>query len=178
MLVVLAGCALPMAANIDAPPVFDNSHPYNLSAGDTVKINIYGEDSLSGDYLIDQHGLIVIPMIGEVAAAGWSEKDLQQKLSDEFGSRGFLRDPLLTVNASEVRPFSIIGEVRNPGSYSYRPMETVFQAIAMAGGYTPRAAENKILIDRWIEGKIVRMNATQNTPVLPGDAITIRERIF
>ena len=178
VLALLSGCALPMEASVDAPIDVRNDLPYLLSPGDTVRITVFGEEKLSGDYLIDQRGVISLPMLGEIPAAGWTKGHLQERLSAEFENRGFLRQPLLTVDAAAVRPLSIIGEVKNPGNYAYRPLYTVFQVIAISGGYTPRAAENKILIDRWVEGNLVRMNATQNTPVLSGDAITVRERIF
>ncbi len=176
--VALAGCALPLAGDVDAPMDIKANAPYVLAPGDKIKITVAGETDLSGDYMIDGSGAVYLPMIGEVKAAGYSKAALQKSLRAQFEDQGFLRQPLITVDAAEVRPVSIIGEVRIPGNYDYRPAHTVFQAIATAGGYTQRAAKDRILIDRWVDGHIVRMNATQNTPILPGDAITVRERIF
>ena len=91
---------------------------------------------------------------------------------------GYLTKPLVTVDIITVRPFYILGEVKNPGSYPWQPSFTVFKAIATAGGYTPRAAKGKILIDRGDGAEKQHLNATEDTPVLPGDSITVRERIF
>lgn len=174
----LTGCALPLAGDVDAPMDVNASSPYALQPGDKIRVVVAGEPDLSGDFMIDGSGAIYLPMLGEISAAGYSKTDLRNSLREQFENQGFLRSPLITVDAAEVRPFSIIGEVKSPGNYDYRPSQTVFQAISTAGGYTQRAAKDKILIDRWVEGKIVRMNAVQNTPILPGDAITVRERIF
>ena len=177
-LFLLSACAVPWGADIDAPMDIDAKTPYVLHPGDEIKIVVAGEKDLSGNFMIDGAGKITVPMVGSVEAAGYSKADLQKNIREQFEYEGFLRRPLITVDTSQVRPFAIIGEVKMPGNYDYRPMQTVFQAISTAGGYTQRAAKNRILIDRWVDGQLVRMNANQNTPILPGDAITVRERIF
>ena len=82
------------------------------------------------------------------------------------------------MDATTVQAIAIIGEVKLPGNYAYRPQYNALKVIAQAGGYTPRAAKNRVLIDRWVDGKLVRLNARENTPVLPGDSLIVRERIF
>ena len=122
--------------------------------------------------------MIVVPMIGEVRAAGLSKAELQEAVTEAFISKGYLSNPLVTVDIVTGRPFFIIGEVNKPGRYEYEPELDAFKAVAIAGGYTPRAARNRILIDRGFGEDKFRMNARENTPILPGDSITVRERIF
>jgi protein involved in polysaccharide export with SLBB domain len=177
-LLVLSGCAVPPAADRDAPKEVRLDRDFLLTPGDKVKLVVFGEDSLTGEYMIDPRGIVTIPMVGEIEAAGLSEAGLQWRVKQMFVSRGFLSRPLVTADIQTMRPFYILGEVKNPGSYIYQPGMDVFKAIATAGGYTPRAAKRKILIDRWQEVQKLQMNADHNTPILPGDSITVRERIF
>lgn len=183
---VLAGCApvlaVPAGASRNAPIRADANSVYLLNVGDTVKLTVYGEDGLTGSYMIDANGVITVPLIGDVKAAGLSRDDLQKDITTRLVQGEFMTKPLVTVDATAVRPFYIVGEVKNPGSYPWQPSLDALKAIATAGGYTPRAATNKILIDRAVatgggQDK-VRMNATEDTAILPGDSIIVRERIF
>lgn len=175
---VTGGCALPPAADRNAPTEVRLDRDFLLAPGDKVRLVVFGEETLTGEYMIDPKGFITVPMIGEVEAAGMSEAILQQRIGEVFVSRGLLSKPLVTADIQTMRPFYILGEVKTPGSFTYQPGMDVFKAVAAAGGYTPRAAEGKILIDRWVEGRKTRMNADHNTPILPGDSLTVRERIF
>lgn len=177
-LLFLSGCALPPAAGTDAPREVQLNRDFLLTPGDKVKLLVFGEESLTGEYLIGPRGTVTLPMVGEVSAVGLSEGELQQRIESLFVRKGLLSRPLVTANVQAMRPFYILGEVKNPGSYAYQPGMDVFKAIATAGGYTPRAAKGKILIDRWREAHKFHMNADHNTPVLPGDSLTVRERIF
>jgi len=190
----LTGCA-PMvmtrdSASTDAPLSVDNNAVYLLNAGDEIKLVVYGEEStnannlgtMTGTYKVDPNGMITIPMIGAVKAAGLSKDQLREQLTARLVNGGFMVQPLVTVDIESMRPFYIIGEVKTPGSYPWQPELDALKAIATAGGYTPRAAENKILVDRYVgtNGYVskVRMNATEDTIILPGDSIIVRERIF
>lgn len=177
-LLFLSNCAIPPSANIDAPREIRLDRDFLLTPGDKVKLVVFGEDSLTGEYMVDPHGVITVPMIGEIKAAGLSEAGLQHKVEQLLVDKGFLSRPLVTAAIQTMRPFYILGEVKNPGSYIYQPGMDVSRAIATAGGYTPRAAKTKVLIDRWQETRKLQMNADHNTPILPGDSITVRERIF
>ncbi len=174
----LSGCAVPPAADRDAPKEVRLDRDFLLAPGDKVKLVVFGEDSLTGEYMIDPRGVVTIPMVGEIEASGLSESVLQSRIQQMFVSKGFLSHPLVTADIQTMRPFYILGEVKNPGSYVYQPGMDVFKAIATAGGYTPRAAKRKILIYRGQESQKLQMNADHNTPILPGDSITVRERIF
>lgn len=182
----LAACgpvlAIPPGAATSAPEQADNTSDYLFKTGDTVKLAVYGEEGLTKGYMIDSRGLINVPLIGDVKAAGFSRAHVQKDITTRLTEGGFLANPLVTVDTTAVQPFYIIGEVKTPGSYPWQPSLDGLKAIATAGGYTPRAAQNKILIDRIVgEGKDekkVRLNATENTAILPGDSIIVRERIF
>jgi len=178
----LAGCdsvlAIPAGASDDAPLEVKNDAVYLLKPGDVIKLTVYGDDVLTDEYTINQRGFITVPLINNVEASGLSKEALQKNIAATLVKGGYLSKPLVTVDIVTVQPFYILGEVKNPGNYPWRPSLNVFQAIATAGGYTPRAAKGKILIDREDGTTIQHLNATENTPVLPGDSITVRERIF
>lgn len=175
----LCACALPMAANIDAPAQIDSNQPALLDAGDKVKLTVYGEDDISGEYTLDQRGILTLPMIGEVPARGLTQAELKDLMRKRFIKGGYLSRPLISVDVSALRPIYVLGEVKSAGSYPFEPSLTTLKAVALAGGYTPRAAEGDFLIDRLQKGgQVVRMNGNNTTPILPGDTIIVRERIF
>lgn len=90
----------------------------------------------------------------------------------------YLKDPRVSVEVLNYRPFYIIGEVKKPGSYAYVSGMTVVNAIALAGGYTYRARENNILVTRATDPKNIKHPADHDTQVLPGDVIEVPERFF
>ncbi len=179
---LLAACgpvvAIPPAASEDAPMAEKDGAVYVLQAGDAIKLTVYGEEVLTGQYTVDQQGFITVPLIKKVPAGGLAREALQDSVSAKLVEGGYLTKPMVTVDITTTRPFYILGEVKNPGSYPWRPSMDVFKAIAIAGGYTPRAAKNLVLIDRGDNQSRRHMNASEATPVLPGDSITVRERIF
>lgn len=149
-----------------------------LGAGDVIRLTVYGEDVLTDQYPINADGFVSIPLIGDIQAAGLIKDELQLKITEALVRGGYLTSPQVTVDMVSFRPVYILGEVRSPGKYPWQPDFTVFHAIASAGGYTPRAAKGLILISRGT-GKITeQLNATETTSILPGDSITVRERIF
>lgn len=182
ILFALTGCApmiaVPGPASMDAPMTVNAERAYVLGPGDTIKLTVYGEETLTGEYTLDQRSTVTIPLIGQVDAAGMTKQDLQSKIADLLVAGRYLQKPEVTVNMVTARPFFILGQVTNPGSYASQPGLNVLKAIALAGGYSPRAAHNMILIDRDTSRGHFHMNATEDTPVLPGDSITVRERIF
>lgn len=180
--VALGGCgpvmAIPPSVSMDAPAEVRGTETYTLNPGDSVKLTVYGEDTLNGTYALDPAGTMTVPLIGQVEAGGLTKEDLQTKIAKALVSAKYLTKPLVTVDIIAMRPFYILGEVKNPGSYPYQPSLDVLKAVATAGGYTPRAAKGRILIDRGTGNSRQRLNAIESTPVLPGDSITVRERIF
>ncbi|MDW3207323.1 MAG: polysaccharide biosynthesis/export family protein [Alphaproteobacteria bacterium] len=148
------------------------SYEYKLGAGDLIAINVFGDESLSGEQSLDGNGKLSLPLVGEVPAAGQTPMELQSTLEKEFSE--YMQSPNVTVRVIEYRPFYIVGEVRNPGSYSYVDGMTVVNAVALAGGYTYRAAKDGFILQRDQENLLAR----DLTPVRPGDVITVQERYF
>ncbi len=148
---------------------------YVLGAGDKLRIQVFGEDDLSGEFEIDGAGRLSFPLIGEVVAGGKTVRalvnDLQAKLSD-----GYLRDPRVSVEVINYRPFTILGEVRNPGSYPYKNGMSVYEAVGLAGGFTYRADEDEVEIKR--DKQTATYPADETTKVMPGDVIRVGERFF
>lgn len=150
---------------------------YVLSAGDKIKVTVFEDETLSGEFLINDNGIVTMPLIGDMKAAGFTQKQFQEELFNVF-SQGYLVDPHISVEVISLRPFYILGEVKTPGMYEYQPSLNAFKAIAVAGGFTPRAKQGKYVIIRTEGVKTKEIEADDLTPVLPGDAIRVKERFF
>lgn len=148
-----------------------------LNAGDKMEITVFGDEDLTGEYDIDARGYITMPLIGDVKASSTTVAMLQKSLETEL-SKGYLVNPRVSIEVISLRPFYIAGEVKTPGSYPAAPNLDAFKAIAIAGGLTPRASRNNYLITRGEGASKQRIKATDDTPVLPGDSINIKERFF
>lgn len=148
-----------------------------LQPGDRIKVTVFGEDRLSGDYDIDAAGYVSLPLAGTVKAAGLSKQGMEQALAKKFSGE-YLRDPKVTVDVSSFRPFYIMGEVSKPGEYPYKNGLNLFSAIAIAGGTTYRASRTSVQIQHFGEAQPKEYPLTSNIPVLPGDLIRVPERFF
>lgn len=172
---VLGGCARtagPPQAYAPAP-----EGPYLLDSGDRLRIVVFGQESLTSSYTVDGGGAVSMPLVGAVRARGRSIRDLETAIAQELG-KSYLRNPNVTVEIETYRPFFILGEVRNPGQYPYVAGMTVETAVAIAGGYTPRAARSGIEITRQLQGRVVHSRVQPIQPVRPGDTINVQERFF
>jgi protein involved in polysaccharide export with SLBB domain len=149
---------------------------YTLGSGDRIKITVFGEDDLSGEFQVDGGGYISFPLIGELRVRGLSLRELEQDIVKRLKD-GFLRDPSISLEVLNYRPFYILGEVNKPGQYEYVSGINLHNAVAMAGGYTHRARRNRAEITR-TNPEIVIEDADHSTVILPGDIINIRERFF
>ncbi len=151
---------------------------YSLGAGDKVRITVFGEADLTGEYEIDGSGVVAFPLVGEVSAANGTARDLEKKIVAKL-QEGYLKNPTVNVEVLTYRPFFIMGEVKSPGGYAYRNGLTLMNAVAMAGGYTYRAKSNLWVITRDGAQKMqAKEIANGNFRVLPGDTIFIPERFF
>lgn len=151
---------------------------YRLGSGDKVRISVFGEEDLSGEYEIDGSGVVAFPLVGEVKAAGGTARDLERKLSAALRN-GYLKQPVVSIEVLTYRPFFILGEVKRPGSYPYKNGLTVLNAVALAGGYTYRAKENRWLVTRGSKDKAKEKEVENGDyKVLPGDTIFVPERFF
>lgn len=155
----------------------DAAAPYGLGAGDTLQIIVFGESDLTGAYRVNDSGMVAMPLVGAIAAAGLDLDQFRQRLTERLQANA-VRNPNVTVTINEYRPFFILGEVKNPGSYAYVPNMTVLTAVAIAGGFTYRASESEIAVTRQNGGKPGEFQASRAARVLPGDVVYVFERHF
>ena len=151
---------------------------YMLDAGDKMRITVYEEPDLTGTYEVADSGDISFPLIGNVKAAGASIVDLQNVIADKL-SKGYVKQPKVSVELTSYRPFYILGEINKPGEYPYRVGIMVDQAVAAAGGYSYRANTKEVFLRHAGEdqGHKVKLNGPA-VRVLPGDTIRVGERYF
>lgn len=151
---------------------------YRLGAGDRVRVTVFGQPDLTGEYLVDGTGKLAFPLVGQLSAGSLTASELEQAIASKLRP-DYLKDPKVSVVVLTYRPFYIVGEVKTPGSYAYVSGMTVINAVALAGGFTYRARESSFYLDRTgRDGKKTRLEAAPETPVQPGDVITVRERYF
>lgn len=150
---------------------------YRLSAGDRVLITVFGHEDLSGEFEINGADVISMPLISDVKAAGLTVNELEAAIVDAL-KPNYLRNPIVSVEVVNFRPFYIIGEVVNPGSYPYTNRMTVINAVAVAGGFTYRAKKSKLIIRRDDGNETSEIDVDLDTIVLPGDVIEVPERFF
>ena len=158
-----------------APALADDA--YRLGAGDKLRVTVFDEVDLSGEFELDGGGVFAMPLIGPIDAMDATPRDLEAALVAKLAD-GWLIRPRVAIEVLSYRPFYIIGEVNEPGSYPYRSGMTVLNAAALAGGFTYRADEDDIDISRGEEGARAEFEATIHTTVKPGDVIRIEERLF
>lgn len=150
---------------------------YHLGAGDKLRVNIYGEEDLSGEFLVNGSGQVQLPLVGQVKAAGLTLHEFVGEVRTVL-SDGYLKDPKVSVEVENFRPFYILGEVNKPGEYPYENGLTVQGAVALAGGYTYRAEDDEVYV-RHSGGTVEeKLPANTTTKIAPGDIVRVRERLF
>lgn len=169
--------ALPVAAST---PVFDGTMTagYRLGGGDKVRLTVFGEEDLSGEFEVDGTGRLSLPLIGDIQAGGRTLPDVEKLIMATL-TEGYLVNPRVNLQVLNFRPFFILGEVNKPGSYPYVNDMTVINAVALAGGYTPRAAVGKVYVKR--AGNAADKGETavpEDARINPGDIIRVDERFF
>jgi polysaccharide export outer membrane protein len=157
--------------------VAESDGPYLLDTGDRLRIFVYGQPNLSRLYIVDHSGNITVPLIGSVKARGLTTAQLEGAVRSRLGTQ-YVRDPQVTVDIQQNRPFFILGEVRNAGQYPYVSGMTIETAVAIAGGYTERASERKFRLTRRINGFVEQIEAPSDYVVKPGDTVFVFERMF
>ena len=160
---------------MEAVPVTEG--PYVLDTGDKLRIFVYGQPNLSRLYSVDQSGIISFPLVGSIRARGMTttalERTIGQRLSTEY-----VKDPQVTVDIYQNRPFFILGEVRSAGQYPWVSGLTVESAVAIAGGYQDRASEERFRITRKRNGMVEVLEVPPDFPVQPGDTVYVHERFL
>jgi polysaccharide biosynthesis/export protein len=158
-------------------PALPDNRPYTLDSGDRLRIVVFGQDGLSNSYVVDASGHIAMPLIGTVSARGATTDELSLRIADKL-REGFIKEPHVAVEIEAYRPFFILGEVTQPGQYPFVADMTVETAVAIAGGFGPRAYRRTVTITRVIHGQQVRLTVPVSYPIRPGDTINIQERWF
>jgi polysaccharide biosynthesis/export protein len=167
----------PVVSPIAAAAPAGEAAVYLLDSGDRLRIVVFGQDGLSNSYVVDAAGNITMPLIGAVPARGTSTSELARVVGARLRN-GFIREPHLAIEIESYRPFFILGEVTYPGQYPYVPNMTVETAVAIAGGFTPRAYRWDVKVARNQGGQAFRMSVPLTYALRPGDTITIDERWF
>ena len=165
---------VPMAAAGGGSPGDSNK----LGPNDRLRITVFGQPTLTGEYTLDGNGVLAFPLIGNVPANGVTTNQLQQAIAAKL-KPDYMVNPNVSAEIVTRRPFYVIGEVQKPGNYPYVSDITAVNAIAMAGGFTRRARKNDFYIRRLDkDGKVVRIEANAGTVLQAGDTLEVRERLF
>jgi polysaccharide export outer membrane protein len=178
---IVFGLGLLTACSTAQTPLCDGVLPsgigsksYGLGSGDRLQIVVFRQPDLSGEFSLDREGYLALPLMGEIAAGGLTTRQLEDEIERRLQAGDFLVSPQVGVQLVTYRSFYVLGEVGTPGSYEYRTGLTVVTAIALAGGYTPRANRSSVTIGRGD----CRFVTQADTSVSPGDIVTVSERFF
>jgi len=164
-------------ASAQSPPAAASAERYVLGPNDRIRLKVYGEPDITGEYEIDSGGQVSIPLAGHITAAGSTTRQLERSIASAL-AKGIVRDPRVNVEIAQYRPYYILGEVKKSGEYPYRLGLTVMDAVASAGGFTYRANENKVYLRRSGAGAEETYALDAPVPVFPGDNIRVPERYF
>jgi polysaccharide export outer membrane protein len=155
----------------------DLASVYRLGVGDRVRLTVYNEPNLSGEYWVNPDGFVSLPLIGNVQARGKAVAEIATDAKARFGD-GYLREPKVSMEVTVFRPFYILGEVSEPGQYPYVSGLTALNAVATAKGFTPRANREILRIRRQGDADESNYRLTPELMIYPGDTIRVGERFF
>jgi polysaccharide export outer membrane protein len=172
---LLSACAV--LGDFDTNAGAADAASYRLDSGDKLRVSVFGQADLSGEYNIDSSGLVALPLIEPVPARGLTTPEFAQRLESVLAQR-LLRNPAVSIEVVEFRPFFILGEVNQPGQYSYVGGMSVRTAVAIAGGFTERASTSDVIITRQVDGVPREGYASIGSQIMPGDTVLVRERYF
>ena len=175
--VVLAGFLTLAATIAPRPGDAQDISAYRLGTGDKVRVTVFGEKDLSGDFDVNDQGVVALPLIGPTKLAGKTISEAETQITASYG-KDYLVNPRVNVEVLNYRPFFILGEVQKPGSYPYVNGMTVVNAVALAGGYTPRAKRDHVMVKRAAKAGAGEQEVGEDAVILPGDVIRIPERFF
>ncbi|MDR3495728.1 MAG: polysaccharide export protein [Ancalomicrobiaceae bacterium] len=177
VLLLVAGLAA-CANTVRPTPVHEVlNEPYRFDSGDKLRITVFDQPGLSQVYMVDQGGYVTFPLVGPVAARGATSQDLARQIAKKLEA-GYLKHPDVSVEVDTYRPFFIMGEIKNAGQYTFVAGMTVQNAVAIAGGFTPRAVTADAEITRQLNGEVMSGRVPLTDPIRPGDTINVRERFF
>ncbi|MBX3505314.1 MAG: polysaccharide export protein [Parvibaculum sp.] len=173
--ILAASCA--QRGLISERPAPSEGDGYLLDSGDKLRITVFGQADLSGEYAVDGTGAVSMPLLPPIYARGLTADEFAAALEAELGEK-LLRNPNVSIQVTQFRPFFILGEVKNAGQYPYVAGMTVQSAAAIAGGFTYRANVDRVTITRSKGDRIVELGVDSTAVVMPGDTVLVRERYF
>ena len=184
LIAVVIGASTPVGAEINTdqaqitqvPENYENEQ-YKVGSGDLLKITIFNQEELSGEYSINGTGQIALPLIGDINTKDLTVKQVEQGIANKL-KPDYLLNPRVNVQVLNYRPFYILGEVKEPQSYPYVDGMTYLNAVAIAGGFTYRAKEDHVMVVRMKDPKKTQIRLNMDERVMPGDVIHIEERFF
>lgn len=168
------GCAVKSQSGAFAASL---DEPYTLASGDKMRILVFGQESLSNIYAVDDAGRISMPLIGAVPVSGHTAAQAEADIANRLRS-GFLREPHVSIEIEQYRPFFVLGEVAQSGQFPFVNRLTAQTAVAIAGGFSPRAVRDEVEVTRLIDGKRVTGFVPISAAIRPGDTILVKERWF
>ncbi len=177
LIAVVAGLAACATAPSSTTATTTVEQPYILDAGDQLRVVIYEQPELTNIYRIEQGGHVSMPLIGDIPARGLTTPELESAITARLRAT-YLRNPDVAVEVVVRRPFFVLGEVNNAGQYPHVPGVTVRSAVAVAGGFSPRANERVFRLTRIVDGQVTEARIGLDEPVQPGDTIRVFERLF
>ena len=151
--------------------------PYTLASGDRIRVIVFGQDSMSNSYAVSGAGRVSLPLTGDVEVSGLTTSEVERRIEGRL-REGFLRDPHVSVEVEAYRPFFVLGEVTTAGQYPFINGMTAQKAVAVAGGFSPRAYHNTVAVTRVVDGRSTTGAVPLTFPLRPGDTVTVQERIF
>jgi polysaccharide export outer membrane protein len=169
-----AFAAAPSVASYAYAPA---NEPYTLDAGDKLRIVVFGQDGITGSYMVGASGAVSLPLVGSLSARGLTTQQLAGAIVARL-KQGYVREPHVTVEVETYRPFFIMGEVTTPGQYAYVPNMTAENAVAIAGGFAPRADKRQIEVTRTAAGQRITSMVPLGYQLRPGDTVVVKERWF
>ena len=177
-------CSMPLFAEENSQELGQNqpipsavNEVYKLGSGDVIKITVFKQEELSGEYTINGAGQIALPLIGDVNTKDLTVKQVEEAIANKL-KPDYLLNPRVNVQVLNYRPFYILGEVKAPKSYPYVDGMTYLNAVAIAGGFTYRAKEDHVMVIRMNDPKKNEIRLNMDEKVMPGDVIHVEERFF
>ncbi len=151
---------------------------YLLGPGDKLRVVVFNEEQLTGEHTVDPNGTVNVPLAGSVRAQGQTATAVAREIGRRLRESNYLRDPNVTVQVVETRPFYVLGEVQRPGEFRYRPGLSAQAAVAMAGGFTFRANQRRVLVAREGFPGEIPVETSAVFVLQPGDVLRVVERFL
>jgi polysaccharide biosynthesis/export protein len=173
-----SACTSP-GANLPPLPETSRAGPYRLGPNDEVRVTVFNDPRLTGEFRVTDAGALALPLVGTVQAAGRTTQQVERAIEREMQRKGLFRDPSVAVEVRNYRPIFVLGLVERGGQFPYHPDMSVLSAVALAGGFNYRAIQDYVSVTRTGPGgRPQEFRAPRDALLLPGDVVTVFERRF